>query len=182
MNGTQRCRIEFGLAAEESARSIAKEIGVSLSTVTREVGKHTYESFKGCYGRTNQCVHRQDCKLSGVCADCPAKGAPCARCSYRNCNRSCDKVEYIDCPKRLLRTCKVCNGCPAGMREPTPLRTMKPAMGNSPHQYHNPDRPPGVKAIRLHPERDVFLVCLTPDKCHAGRLGCPVHDFRLPRP
>ena len=112
MDGTQRCRIEFGLAAQESARSIAKEIGVSLSTVTREIGKHTYESFKGCYGRTNQCVHRQDCKLSGVCADCPAKGAPCARCSYRNCNRSCDKVEYIDCPKRLLRTCKVCNGCP----------------------------------------------------------------------
>ena len=112
MNGTQRCRIEFGLAAQESARSIAKEIGVSLSTVTREVGKHTYESFKGCYGRTNQCVHRQDCRITGVCAGCPAKGARCAACSYRNCNRSCDKVEYIGCPKRLLRTCKVCNGCP----------------------------------------------------------------------
>ena len=41
MNGTQRCRIEFGLAAQESARSIAKEIGVSLSTVTREIRKHT---------------------------------------------------------------------------------------------------------------------------------------------
>ena len=111
-NGTQRCRIEFGLAAQESARSIAKEIGVSLSTVTREIKKHTYESFKGCYGRTNQCVHRQDCKLTGVCADCPAKGAPCARCSYRNCNRSCGQVEYIGCPQRLLRTAKVCNGCP----------------------------------------------------------------------
>jgi IS30 family transposase len=112
MDGTQRCRIEFGLAAQESARSIAKEIGVSLSTVTREIGKHTYESFKGCYGRTNQCVRRQDCKLTGVCADCPAKGAPCARCSYRNCNRFCGQVEYIDCPQRLLRTAKVCNGCP----------------------------------------------------------------------
>ena len=112
MDGTQRCRIEFGLAAQESARSIAKEIGVSLSTVTREIKRHTYESFKGCYGRTNQCVHRQDCKLTGVCADCPAKGAPCARCSYRNCNRFCGQVEYIDCPQRLLRTAKVCNGCP----------------------------------------------------------------------
>ena len=83
MDGTGRCRIEFGLAAGESERTIAKEIGVSLSTVSREIRKHTYESFKGCYGRANQCVHRQDCKLTGVCGDCPAKGAPCVRCSYR---------------------------------------------------------------------------------------------------
>ena len=79
MDGTGRCRIEFGLAAGESARSIAKALGVSLSTVTREIGKHAYESFKGCYGRANQCVHRQGCKLTGVCGDCPAKGAPCVR-------------------------------------------------------------------------------------------------------
>ena len=112
MVGTQRCRIEFGLAAGESERTIAKEIGVSLSTVSREIRKHTYESFKGCYGRANQCAHRQDCRLTGVCCDCPAKGAPCVRCSYRNCSRFCDRVEYIDCSQRLLRTAKVCNGCP----------------------------------------------------------------------
>ena len=112
MGGTGRCRIEFGLAAGESERQIAKEIGVSLSTVSREIRKHTYESFKGCYGRANQCVHRADCRLTGVCGDCPAKGAPCVRCSYRNCNRFCDKVVYIDCSQRLLRTAKVCNGCP----------------------------------------------------------------------
>ena len=112
MDGTGRCRIEFGLSAGESARSIAKALGVSLSTVTREIGKHTYESFKGCYGRANQCVHRQDCRLTGVCGDCPAKGAPCVRCSYRNCSRFCDRVEYIDCSQRLLRTGRVCNGCP----------------------------------------------------------------------
>ena len=46
MDGTGRCRIEFGLAAGESERTIAKEIGVSLSTVSREIRKHTYESFK----------------------------------------------------------------------------------------------------------------------------------------
>ena len=57
MDGTKRCRIQFGLEAGESARTIAKDIGVSLTTVTREIAKHTYESFKGCYGRSNQCVH-----------------------------------------------------------------------------------------------------------------------------
>jgi hypothetical protein len=44
--------------------------------------------------------------------DCPAKGAPCVRCSYRNCSRFCDRVEHIDCSQRLLRAGKVCNGCP----------------------------------------------------------------------
>ena len=111
MGGTGRCRIEFGLAAGESERQIAKAIGVSLSTVSREIRKHTSVSFKGCYGRANQCIHRADCRLTGVCGDCPAKGAPCVRCSYRNCNRFCGKVEYVDCSKRLLRTAKVCNGC-----------------------------------------------------------------------
>ena len=112
MDGTGRCRIEFGLAAGDSERQIAKAIGVSLSTVSREIRKHTYVSFKGCYGRANQCVRRADCRLTGVCKDCPAKGAPCVRCSYRNCNMFCGHVEYIDCSQRLLRTAKVCNGCP----------------------------------------------------------------------
>ena len=113
MGNTERCRIQFGLEAEESARTIAKVIGVSLSTVTREIAKHTYESFKGCYGRSNQCVRRQECRLTRVCRDCPAKGARCAVCSYRNCNKFCEKVQYIDCPDRLARTAQVCNGCPA---------------------------------------------------------------------
>ena len=47
LTGVQRCRIEFGLATGESERMIAKEIGVSLSMVSREIRKHTYESFKG---------------------------------------------------------------------------------------------------------------------------------------
>lgn len=112
MDGAKRCRIESGLAAGESERTIAKAVGVSLSTVSREIRKHTYESFKGCYGRANQCVRRQGCDRTGVCADCPAKGAPCARCSYRNCNRRCGDCECVGCERRGLRTAQVCNGCP----------------------------------------------------------------------
>ena len=51
MDISMRSRIEFALAAGYSARTIARDIGVSLSTVSREIRKHTYESFKGCYGR-----------------------------------------------------------------------------------------------------------------------------------
>lgn len=70
MGGTERCRIEFGLAAKESERLIAKAIGVCLSAVSRKIRKHTCVSFKGCYGRANQCVRRADCRLTGVCGDC----------------------------------------------------------------------------------------------------------------
>ena len=104
MDISMRSRIEFALAAGHSTRTIARDIGVSLSTVSREIRKHTYESFKGCYGRTNQCIHRADCRLSGVCKDCPGNGVPCRRCSYRNCNKHCEKVQYIDCAQRTKRT------------------------------------------------------------------------------
>ena len=112
LDNKKRCHIQLGLETSESARTIAKEIGVSLTTVTREIRKHTYESFKGCFGRSNQCVHRQECRLTQVCRDCTAKGARCAVCSYRNCNRFCDRVQYVDCSERLARTAQVCNGCP----------------------------------------------------------------------
>ena len=112
MDISMRSRIEFALATGNSIRTIARDIDVSLSTVSREIKKHTYESFKGCYGRSNLCVHRATCKLSGVCKDCPGNGAPCSRCSYRNCNKLCKNVQYIDCAQRLKRTAQVCNGCP----------------------------------------------------------------------
>ena len=74
MDISMRSRIEFALATGNSIRTIARDIDVSLSTVSREIKKHTYESFKGCYGRSNLCVHRATCKLSGVCKDCPGNG------------------------------------------------------------------------------------------------------------
>lgn len=110
LDGTKRCRIESGLREGESGKAIARAIYMHVSSVTREIRKHACESFKGCYGRANQCVRRQECRLTQVCGDCTARGARCAVCSFRNCNRFCGRVEYIDCPKRLLRTAQVCNG------------------------------------------------------------------------
>ena len=112
LDGTKRCRIESGLREGESGKAIARAIDMHVSSVTREIRKHACESFKGCYGRANQCVRRQECRLTQVCGDCTARGARCAVCSFRNCNRFCGRVEYIGCPKRLLRTAQVCNGCP----------------------------------------------------------------------
>ena len=52
MDGTKRCRIQFGLEAGESMRAIAKAVGVSLTTVSREISKHTYESITGAWHST----------------------------------------------------------------------------------------------------------------------------------
>lgn len=112
MSLAERCRIEAGLASGKSVRQIANDLGRSTSTVSREIGKHTSVSFKGCYGRRNQCVRRADCKVSNACDSCPAKGgARCAVCSLVNCNRFCRFVEFIGCEKRGARPARVCNGC-----------------------------------------------------------------------
>ena len=109
----KRCRIEFALAAGESLRAIAKEIGVHPSTVSREIAAHACESLKGCHGRKNQCARRQDCRRSGLCGEnCPGAGAQCSRCSLHNCNKLCPDVEYIGCDRRDASAAKVCNGCP----------------------------------------------------------------------
>ena len=112
MDGTERGRIEFQLSLGCSERSISKDLGRSLTTVSREIKKHTYVSFKGCYGSWNQCIHRADCKRTNVCANCPGKGAPCARCTFKKCNLVCPHVEFVECAKRLTRPGQVCNGCP----------------------------------------------------------------------
>ena len=108
----KRAGLEFGLGCGKSLKAMGRELGVSTSTLSREIRKHTYESFKGCYGRGNQCVHRATCTVHDICSDCPGSGSRCAACSYRHCYRICGKVEYIDCGKRGLRTAGVCNGCP----------------------------------------------------------------------
>jgi len=112
MVGTQRCRIEFGLAAGESLRTIAGEIGVHLSTVSREIAKHTYASDKGTYGHRNRCVKRQDCQVRGLCADCRGSNVRCALCGLCRCNAFCGDFQPVECAKRLARTAQVCNGCP----------------------------------------------------------------------
>ena len=112
LDGPERVRIEVELAMGTSCRQIAKKLGRSLSTIVREIRKHSCISFKGCYGRFNQCLNRVKCAVTNICGDkCPGKGAPCACCSHRNCNRICPQVEFVTCKKRLCRPGKVCNGC-----------------------------------------------------------------------
>ena len=112
MSPVDRAEIEAGLRAGKSLKLIARETGRSTSTVSREVAKHAYASDKGTQLRPNQCVHRQDCEVTGLCKNSQCRGVRCAICGFNRCNALCDKCERIGCEKRLVRPGKVCNGCP----------------------------------------------------------------------
>ena len=65
----KRAGLELGLGCGKSLKAMGRELGVSASTLSREIRKHTYESFKGCYGRGNQCVHRAMCTVHDICSE-----------------------------------------------------------------------------------------------------------------
>lgn len=112
MSPVDRAEIEAGLRMGKSINLIARETGRSTSTVSREVAKHTYASDKGTQLRPNQCVHRQDCRVTGLCGNPQCRGVRCAVCGLNRCNALCGRCERIGCGKRPARPGKVCNGCP----------------------------------------------------------------------
>ncbi len=103
----QRVIIEDRLNKHNSVRSIAKELGVSPSTILREINRHI-TTFKA---QSNDCSHRRDCIYKGLCNkdDCDKF---CAKCKTVRCGKYCTDYDKAKCPK-LLNTPYVCNGCKA---------------------------------------------------------------------
>ena len=105
-----RKQIEEKLNQSRSFSSIAKELGKSTSTISREVKAHRTESRKIPYGRIpNRCKKARTCLKRDVCKTCVKKADLCCRCSL--CNRNCSDYEEQIC-SRLLRAPFVCNACP----------------------------------------------------------------------
>jgi IS30 family transposase len=107
----QREKIEEGLNAKKSLSSIAKEIGVTPSTVIREIVRNRRDDgySTSVWRANNSCVHRYDCKLKGVCGvrGCKRK---CSVCQSHKCKKYCkDYSEHI-CA-RIAGAPYVCNGC-----------------------------------------------------------------------
>lgn len=94
--------IEFGIAQGDSAGTIAKRIGVSKSSVTREVKKNRTVKEKNAQRGANlalRCVHYNDCSVSGlVCKKCSTRLAACKHCKTHNCIYSCSDFERKMCP------------------------------------------------------------------------------------
>lgn len=106
----ERQEIQMGLKENKPFSLIAKTLGKSCSTISREVRNHLIVVRKGAYGRSfNECKNRFNCHQTGICEDKP----DCVTKHCRNCSRCmsvCKDFKKEQCPK-LLTAPYVCNGC-----------------------------------------------------------------------
>lgn len=101
----QRVIIEDRLNKNQSIRSISKELGVSPSTVLREISRNS-TTEKALH---NNCKYRKECKHRGLCTE-PYCKRLCSYCKIANCNTFCTEYEPDKCPK-LDEGVTVCNAC-----------------------------------------------------------------------
>ena len=94
--------IQAGLEEKTSARKISKRIGVSPSTVTREIkaNRELKEKKASASAKLSvRCVHYRDCKKSGdVCKKCSTRLTMCKNCRTHDCTKSCSDFVRVMCP------------------------------------------------------------------------------------
>lgn len=116
MNLENREAIEDGVRKGEPARKIARKIGVSPSTVTREVkANRTVREGKAPRGArlSTRCARYSDCQESGsACEKCSTRFTTCKRCRTRSCIETCPDFVRKTCPatERWPYVCP--DGCP----------------------------------------------------------------------
>ena len=102
LTADERATIQISLVERKSVNEIAKEVGKSRTTISREIQKHIITKRTALYGRSfNECVHGTSCRLVGLCEDkpnCATKN--CRMC--KECNTLCTKFEKQDCEKLLI--------------------------------------------------------------------------------
>lgn len=104
-----RITIQNDLSNLTPLNEIAKTLGKSRSTISREIRNHLVTVKKGGYSRAfNECVHRFACKKTGICESKPDCTRNCRFCSQ--CNENCADFEKESC-SRLSQSPYVCNGC-----------------------------------------------------------------------
>lgn len=104
----ERVRIEAGIYAKKSFSQIAKEIGRSTSSVTREV-KQNRIMVKTPYSYGTDCIYPPSCRKTGLCGDeyCSKR---CWTCMEHDCTGYCDRCITHTC-KKTERAPFVCDSC-----------------------------------------------------------------------
>lgn len=106
----ERCDVQQQLNGGRSVSAIARSLGRSASSVTREIRRNRrddgYRSTPTMIVRL--CAHVRTCDLKGVCSMCSTKR--CASCSRVRCTNICPRFTPNVC-KRNDSAPFVCNGC-----------------------------------------------------------------------
>jgi IS30 family transposase len=105
----ERKSIEQALKIGTSTCKIAKALGRSVSTITREVTRGSiYEKTGGWGTDFNDCAHRHSCEEAHICDNPDCSRDECCGCRF--CFHVCE--EYIkEICRELARPPYVCNGC-----------------------------------------------------------------------
>ena len=117
-----RVFIQTSIESNTSLTSIAKQLGVSTSTISREIKNHiVIKDTHGYGGNKNRCLNRLTCDKKSLCRGCKVSCAKkmCRLCRKVPCNTVCkDYVE--DTCKLLSKPPYVCNSC--NVRQRCPLK------------------------------------------------------------
>ena len=105
-----RCEIQGLLNANATMSEIARKLGKSVSSITREIKRNRRDD--GCRASLTRmvrlCIHVKDCRVKGLCKGCWNKR--CAGCTRVRCTNICKHYEKDICKKNdSAPFC--CNGC-----------------------------------------------------------------------
>ena len=106
-----RCKIENFLNAGLKPKEIARNLGKSHTTITREIRRHRQEEVPDLRKSRNYCAFRGRCKETGLCPYPPPSCLrKCSSCRIIACNSHCPNFVEDEC-QQLKRSPFVCNGC-----------------------------------------------------------------------
>lgn len=110
---SDRIAIETGIENGDSFTKIAKRLGKSPSSISREVRRHLFlvpHYYNENSRRKSECIHFNGCQIKGVCGNtaCPSI---CSKCRSKRCAGFCSAFETQKC-SQLLKPPYVCNKCP----------------------------------------------------------------------
>ena len=104
----ERVRIEAGIYAGKSFSRIAKELGRSTSSITREVKQNRIQ-VHARLSAGKDCILFSECQVTGLCEE-SCESYRCRMCRDHDCTEHCSKrIPYI-C-KRTEKAPYVCEGC-----------------------------------------------------------------------
>ena len=95
INEEQRGIIRDKLYSGASANEIAKELGVSHTTITREVKRNRIEKIPNIR-KANPALY---CEKFSICISCKSPFTHCKECRFVKCYKQCKKFRNIECDK-----------------------------------------------------------------------------------